>query len=137
MSLRAEARWIVGLSVALLIGCAAPGPPEPAAWTVTVLAEGGPLHATNGMYFGPDGRLYVVSVSSATVAALDPESGAVLERWGPEEGVQGPDDLTFGPDGLVVLDRFRLWRRWEAHARRDDDRGGLTRPRRESDHVLG
>ena len=106
MSLRAEARWIVGLSVALLIGCAAPGPPEPAAWTVTVLAEGGPLHATNGMYFGPDGRLYVVSVSSATVAALDPESGAVLERWGPEEGVQGPDDLTFGPDGSLYWTDF-------------------------------
>ena len=106
MSLRAEARWIVGLSVALLIGCAASGPPEPAAWTVTVLAEGGPLHATNGMYFGPDGRLHVVSASSATVAAIDPESGAVLERWGPEEGVQGPDDLTFGPDGSVYWTDF-------------------------------
>ena len=106
MSLRAEARWIVGFSVALLVGCAAPEPPEPAAWTVTVLAEGGPLHATNGMYFGPDGRLHVVSASSATVAAIDPESGAVLERWGPEEGVQGPDDLTFGPDGSVYWTDF-------------------------------
>ena len=106
MSLQTEARWIVGFSVALLIGCAASGPPEPAAWTVTVLAEGGPLHATNGMYFGPDGRLHVVSASSATVAAIDPESGAVLERWGPEEGVQGPDDLTFGPDGSVYWTDF-------------------------------
>ena len=106
MSLRTETSWIVGFSVALLIGCAAPDPPEPPAWTVTVLAEGGPLHATNGMYFGPDGRLHVVSASSATVAAIDPESGAVLERWGPEEGVQGPDDLTFGPDGSVYWTDF-------------------------------
>ena len=106
MSLRTETSWIVGFSVALLIGCAAPGPPEPPAWTVTVLAEGGPLHATNGMYFGPDGRLHVVSASSATVAAIDPESGAVLERWGPETGVQGPDDLTFGPDGSVYWTDF-------------------------------
>ena len=106
MSLRTETSWIVGFSVALLIGCAAPDPPEPPAWTVTVLAEGGPLHATNGMYFGPDGRLHVVSASSATVAAIDPESGAVLERWGPETGVQGPDDLTFGPDGSVYWTDF-------------------------------
>ncbi len=98
--------WSVGLGAALLAGCAAPDPPEPAAWTVTVLAQGGPLHATNGMYFGPDGRLYVVSASSAEVVALDPESGAVLERWGPEEGVQGPDDLIFGPDGSLYWTDF-------------------------------
>ena len=93
--------WSLGLSVTLLIGCAAPEPPEPAEATVTVLAQGGPLHGTNGVYFGPDGRLYVASVSSATVAALDSESGAVVESWGPEDGVKGPDDLTFGPDGSM------------------------------------
>ena len=98
--------WSAGLGVALLVGCAAPDRPEPAAWTVTVLAQGGPLHATNGMHFGPDGRLYVVSASSAEVAALDAESGAVLERWGPEEGVQGPDDLIFGPDGSLYWTEF-------------------------------
>ena len=98
--------WSVGLGAALLVGCGAPEPPEPAAWTVTVLAQGGPLHATNGMYFGPDGRLYVVSASSAEVLAVDPESGEILERWGPEEGVQGPDDLIFGPDGSVYWTEF-------------------------------
>ena len=98
--------WSVGLVAALLVGCAASDPPEPAAWTVTVLAQGGPLHATNGMYFGPDGRLYVVSASSAEVAAVDPESGEVLERWGPEQGVQGPDDLIFGPDGSLYWTEF-------------------------------
>ena len=88
--------WSVGCGVMLLVGCAAPEPPEPADWTVRVLAHGSPLHATNGMYFGPDGRLYVVSASSATVAAVDKESGEILERWGPELGVRGPDDITFG-----------------------------------------
>ena len=96
----------VGLSLALLIGCTAPEPPVPAEATVTVLAQGGPLHGTNGVYFGPDGRLYVASVSSAAVAALDPETGAILERWGPEDGVQGPDDLTFGPDGSMFWTDF-------------------------------
>ena len=96
----------VVLGAALLVGCGATEPPEPAAWTVTVLAQGGPLHATNGMYFGPDGRLHVVSASSAEVLALDPESGEVLERWGPEDGVQGPDDIIFGPDGSWYWTEF-------------------------------
>ena len=96
----------IGLGAALLVGCAATEPPEPAAWTVTVLAQGGPLHATNGMYFGPDGRLHVVSASSAEVLALDPESGDVLERWGPDDGVQGPDDIIFGPDGAWYWTEF-------------------------------
>ena len=98
--------WSVVLGAVLLVGCGATEPPEPVAWTATVLAQGGPLHATNGMYFGPDGRLYVVSASSAEVAAVDPESGEVLERWGPAEGVQGPDDLIFGPDGSLYWTEF-------------------------------
>ena len=98
--------WSLGISVVLVVGCGAPEPPEPTEATVTVLAQGGPLHGTNGVYFGPDGRLYVASVSSAAVAALDPESGAILERWGPEEGVKGPDDLTFGPDGSMYWTDF-------------------------------
>ena len=98
--------WIAVCSVALLSGCAAPDPPEPAPWTVRVLAQGSPLHATNGMFFGPDGRLYVVSASSAIVAAFDPESGELLEQWGPGMGVQGPDDITFGPDGSAYWTEF-------------------------------
>ena len=98
--------WSVGCGVMLLVGCAASDPPEPADWTVTVLAQGSPLHATNGMYFGPDGHLYVVSASSATVAAVDKESGEVLERWGPELGVRGPDDITFGADGSAYWTEF-------------------------------
>ena len=98
--------WSVGLCVALLIGCGAPDPPEPAEATVTVLVQGGPLHGTNGVYFGPDGRLYVASVGSAVVAAIDPETGEVLERFGPEDGVKGPDDLTFGPDGSMYWTDF-------------------------------
>ena len=101
--------WIAVCGVALLGGCTAPDPPdppEPAPWTVSVLAQGSPLHATNGMYFGPDGRLYVVSASSAVVAAFDPESGELLEQWGPGMGVQGPDDITFGPDGSAYWTEF-------------------------------
>jgi sugar lactone lactonase YvrE len=68
---------------------------------VQVLAKGGPFRGVNGMMFGPDGRLYVTSVVTPALAALDPESGAIVEQWGPAEGVKGPDDLAFGPDGSV------------------------------------
>jgi sugar lactone lactonase YvrE len=93
--------WGIGLSATLLFGCAAPNPPAPAESTVTVLAQGAALHGANGIIFGPDGRLYVASVSSSVVAAVDPESGAIVDRWGPAEGIGGPDDLTFGPDGSM------------------------------------
>ena len=96
------AAWCgLGLGVTLLVGCATPTPPEPADPTVAVLAQGSPLHGANGVMFGPDGRLYVASVASSVVASVDPESGAVVERWGPDEGVNGPDDLAFGPDGSL------------------------------------
>ena len=100
-STRIEAWSGLGLSVTLLVGCATPPPPAPADPAVTVLAQGSPLHGANGIIFGPDGRLYVASVSSSVVAAVDPESGAIVERWGPDEGVNGPDDLIFGPDGSM------------------------------------
>ena len=129
--------WSAGLCAALLVGCGATEPPEPAAWSVTVLAQGGPLHATNGMYFGPDGRLHVVSASSAEVLAVDPESGEVLERWGPEDGVQGPDDIIFGPDGSWYWTEFAFGDVAKARARRDRHRDRLARPRREPHHVLG
>ena len=106
MTFQARAPWVVMLGVALLSGCGAPEPAEPQAWTVRMLAQGSPVHATNGMYFGPDGRLYVVSASSAMVTAIDKESGEILERWGPELGVQGPDDITFGPDGSAFWTEF-------------------------------
>jgi len=32
---------------------------------------------------------------------MDPESGEILDRLGPDVGVESPDDLTFGPDGSL------------------------------------
>ena len=82
-------------------GSAPSAPPEAAAPTVTVLAQGGPLHGSNGIYFGPDGNLYIASVVSSRILAIDPQSGAVVDSWGPDDGVHGPDDLTFGADGSM------------------------------------
>ena len=121
----------------LLVGCAASEPPEPAEPTVTVLVEGPPLHGANGVMFGPDGRLYVASVSSSMVAALDPESGAVVDRWGSEEGVNGPDDLAFGPDGSMFWTDIASGEVGRRTPDGDNNYCGIAWSRRESNHVLG
>lgn len=71
-----------------------------------VLTRGCPFHGTNGIAFGPDGRLYAASVASAHIVALDPETGEVAHRYGAEDGIAGPDDLAFGPDGTLYWADF-------------------------------
>jgi sugar lactone lactonase YvrE len=66
---------------------------------VALLAQGGPFRGVNGIHFGPDGRLYLASVVTPAVAAIDPDNGDILELWGEAEGALSPDDVTFGPDG--------------------------------------
>lgn len=66
-----------------------------------ILVRGSRFRGTNGILFGPDGRLYVASVATPVIAALDPETGETLESYGPDDGVRGPDDLAFGPDGSL------------------------------------
>ena len=92
-----------GTACALVV-LAGDGPPNAFAQegpTATVLAQGGPLHGSNGILFGPDGNLYIASVVSSAILAIDPESGAIVSRWDAHDGVNGPDDLAFGPDGSV------------------------------------
>ncbi len=87
------------IGLVLLPGQGAPRASAQTTPTVTVLAQGGPLHGTNGILFGPDGNLYIASVVSSAILAIDPESGTIVSRWGSDDGVNGPDDLAFGPDG--------------------------------------
>ena len=37
---------------------------------------------------------------------INPETGKILKRLGPEVGVDGPDDLAFGPDGSIYWTDF-------------------------------
>ena len=62
---------------------------------------GAPIHGTNGLYFDRHDRLYIASVSGREIVVMDPDSGKILDRIGPERGVESPDDLTFGPDGSL------------------------------------
>ncbi len=106
MTAHPSIRWsCAGLALLLLAGCGGgeprsgvegdPGVPE----GITVLAQGGPFHGVNGIHFGPDGLLYLASVVTPAVAAVDPDSGEILELWGEAEGVLSPDDIAFAPDG--------------------------------------
>jgi sugar lactone lactonase YvrE len=66
-----------------------------------VLARGAALHGANGVVFDRHDRLHVASVAGREIVVMDPETGAILDRLGPDRGVEGPDDLTFGPDGAL------------------------------------
>jgi sugar lactone lactonase YvrE len=76
-------------------------PAAPDGGTVSVLARGAPFHSANGIHFDAEGRLWVGSVFGRELLALDPETGSVLRRYGPEDGVETPDDVAIGADGSV------------------------------------
>ncbi|WP_016699241.1 SMP-30/gluconolactonase/LRE family protein [Actinoalloteichus spitiensis] len=83
-------------------------------WDVRRLTGPNRLWGSNGVAFGPDGRLYVAQFLAGVISAVDLASGAVdtvVPAGGP---IQSPDDLAFGPDGsLYVTDLVpgRVWRR--------------------------
>lgn len=83
------------------VGCLALGLAEPAQAEAAVFIEGARLHAANGLDFDAAGRLYVASVFGSEIVVLDRFTGQALTRYGLDEGVDGPDDLTIGPDGSL------------------------------------
>ena len=66
-----------------------------------VLVRGLPIHGANGVMFDAEDRLHIASVVGREIVVMDPESGEILDRLGPDVGVESPDDLTFGPDGSL------------------------------------
>lgn len=68
---------------------------------VHVLARGAAIHGTNGLYFGPDGNLYIASFVGGDIVVMNPDNGRILRHIQLEQGMDGPDDLTFGPDGSL------------------------------------
>ncbi|WP_405506562.1 hypothetical protein [Streptomyces purpurascens] len=73
-----------------------------------------PLWGSNGVAFGPDGRLYVAQFLAGKISAVDPATGDV-EVVVPMDGpVESPDDLAFGADGSMYIADLvpgRVWRR--------------------------
>ncbi|MBB4683109.1 outer membrane protein assembly factor BamB family protein [Amycolatopsis jiangsuensis] len=72
------------------------------------------MAGSNGIVFGPDGRLHVAEYLAGRVSAVDPATGDVEVVTGAGDPVQSPDDLAFGPDGSLYLTDLvpgRVWRR--------------------------
>lgn len=73
-------------------------------YSIKRIVAGSGLHTANGIAFGPDGRLYVASVSGESIFAVDIVSGAVTVEVGPFAGEA--DDLLFTPDGDLISTAF-------------------------------
>ena len=73
-----------------------------------VLVDGSPIHGANGLMFDKHDVLHIASVFGREIVVMDPESGNILDRLGPDVGVEGPDDLTFGPEGSPFED-YLYW----------------------------
>lgn len=54
------------------------------------LWRGSDLSGANGIYVGPDGRVYTASVVGNEITVQHPGSGEVLDRIGPERGGRVP-----------------------------------------------
>lgn len=67
----------------------------------SIFIKGAFFQGANGIYFDDQDRLYVASVVSRLIGIVDTETGEIIETLGPKEGIEGPDDLTFGPDGSL------------------------------------
>ncbi|GAA1615844.1 hypothetical protein [Actinoplanes couchii] len=77
------------------------------------------IRGSNGVAFGPDGRLYVAQFVAGQITALEVTGGDVEVVVAPGGPIEAPDDLAFGPDGsMYVTDLVpgRVWRRTAAGA---------------------
>ena len=92
-------RWIA-LGVICLLAAGASGLAAEKV-VMRVIAEGAPIHGTNGINFGPDGNLYIASVLWSEIIVMNKQNGKIINRFGHEAGVFLPDDLVFGPDGSL------------------------------------
>ncbi|MDX8141812.1 hypothetical protein SK854_06820 [Lentzea sp. BCCO 10_0061] len=73
-----------------------------------------PFRGTNGIAFGPDGRLHVAEYLSGRISALDLATGEIEVIVPIGSVVQSPDDLAFGADGSMYIADLapgRVWRR--------------------------
>ncbi|MGY0055544.1 hypothetical protein ACWY4P_03105 [Streptomyces sp. LZ34] len=83
-------------------------------WEVKRLNQPNRLWGSNGVAFGPDGRLYVAQFLAGQISAVDPATGDVEVIVPMDSPVQSPDDLAFGADGSMYITDLipgRVWRR--------------------------
>jgi sugar lactone lactonase YvrE len=79
-------------------------------WTVTRVTPPSRLSGANGIRTGADGRIYIASVPSSSVSAINPDTGEI-EVISPLGGdIVAPDDLVFDEVGNLYLTEITLGR---------------------------
>jgi hypothetical protein len=68
---------------------------------VRTIVEGAALRGAQGIIFDDGDVLHVTNLDGREIVVMDPETGEILDTFGPEVGVDVPDDLIFGPDGSL------------------------------------
>ncbi len=76
----------------------------------------------NGICFDRNDRLHVASVFGGAIHVLDTGTGAVLKTLGEQEGVDGPDDVEFAPNGDIYYTDIL-----QGNICRRDANGGVTK----------
>ena len=66
-----------------------------------VFVQGSPIHGANGIIFDSNNRLHIASVFGREILVIEVETGEIQDKLGVTVGVEGPDDLAFGPDGSL------------------------------------
>ena len=70
--------------------------------TRNLLVKGAPIQGgAFGISFDADDRIHVASILSREVVVLDRNDGTILDRFGPERGVESPDDVFVSQDGSI------------------------------------
>jgi sugar lactone lactonase YvrE len=70
---------------------------------IKVLVNGSPIHGANGIIFDSKDRLHIASLFGGEIVVMDTKNGNIIDRMGSDQGVKGPDDLIFGPDGSLYF----------------------------------
>lgn len=90
------------------------GTPRSTRWKFERLNRPSPLRGSNGVAFGPDGRLHVAQFLAGQISAVDIATGRVDVVVPPTGPVRAPDDIAFGADGSMYIADItpsRVWRR--------------------------
>ena len=72
-----------------------------AGYQIVEVVRGALIHGPCGVDVGSDGYLYVAEHFGGAIVVVDPVGGRIVRRLGSDDGVLGPEDLVFGPDGSL------------------------------------
>jgi sugar lactone lactonase YvrE len=95
--------WVTALALILciMVGCQDKEAAAPLDANKNILLQGASIHGANGIIFDSEDKLHVASVIGREILVVDTGTGEVLKKIGVDQGVEGPDDLIFGPDGSL------------------------------------